>query len=433
MKKIEKVIPDYPLEGTTYYKKGYYWVSPHNTELVDTSNDPSFVAIHDVTLRDGEQTPGVTFLEDERVAIAEALNELGVTRIEAGMPAVSDVVFNSIKRMAKKGFKSKIYGFARALEKDVNLVLQTGAEGIIIEHCVNPYKCKYGYDLTPEKLVSRLVDSIRYAKKNGLRTVFMGWDWFRTPIEFTYWLIESILNETELDGLTIVDTVGSTIPDAVEEMFRRFHNWFPSLELEFHGHNDFNLGIACALSAIKGGARVIHTSVNALGERAGNIATEEVVLTLEILKQIDTGVQLSKIDRVSKLVSQISKIPIHPNKPILGKLNYMIESGIATHLSLKMGDKEPRPSNGTILPALIGRQEGEQPVLGKNSGISSIMLFANKYGLSCSKEEAEQILEMVKKEAFITKALVSEQTFLYFAEKVLGSKASGNGNTVNGA
>jgi isopropylmalate/homocitrate/citramalate synthase len=417
--KLTGEIPDYKVEGEPCYKKGYFWVSPHNYELVDTSNDPDFVGIHDVTLRDGEQLPGVTFLEDERVAIAEVLNEMGVTRIEAGMPAVSDIAYNALKRIAHNQHDSMIYGFARAMEKDVQLVLDSGAEGIIIEHCVNPYKCKYGYGLTPEKLVDRLVKSIRMAKKNGLRTVFMGWDWFRTPIEFTHWLIEAIVNETEFDGLTIVDTVGSTLPDAVEAMFTKFHTWYPQLELEFHGHNDFNLGNACALAAIKGGARVVHTAMNGLGERSGNIATEEVVMNLEVLKNIKTGVKLNKIDRASRLISEISKTPIPPQKPILGIRNYTIESGIATDLTRKLGERELRPSNGTILPALIGREGGELFVYGKNSGVASVVLFLEQRGLTATREEMEEILALIKREALVSKALVPEETVLYFANQVL--------------
>lgn len=422
VKMIQGEIPDYPIQGESFYKKGCFWVSEHNKKLVDCSSDPEFVGIHDVTLRDGEQTPGVTFLEDERVEIAKALNELGVTRIEAGMPAVSDIVFNSLKRISHSGLKAKVYGFARATEKDVQLVLESGADGIVIEHCVNPLKCKYGYGLTPEKFVDRMVKSIRLAKKNGLRTVFMGWDWFRTPIEFTHWLIEAILNETEFDGLTIVDTVGSTLPEAVEEMFRRFHEWYPQLELEFHGHNDFNLGNACALAAIRGGAGVVHSAMNGLGERTGNVATEEITACLEVLKGIDTGVDLTKVDRVSRMVAEISKVPIHAKKPILGAMNYTIESGVATNLSLKLGDREPHPSNGTILPGLIGREGGEITAYGKNSGASSIGLFLKRHGMEAEKEEIDQILNLVKTEGIITKAMVPEETVMYFVKKVLGQR-----------
>lgn len=424
---IQGQIPDYPVQGMDFYKEGQYWVSMHNKELVDSTGDPAFVGIHDVTLRDGEQSPGVTFLEEERVEIARVLDEVGVTRIEAGMPAVSDVVSRSLYRIAHAGLKAKVYGFARATEKDVRLVLDSGADGVVVEHCVNPLKCKYGYDLTPEKLVNRLVTSIRMAKQHGLRTTFMGWDWFRTPIEFTHWLIESILNETELDGLTIVDTVGSTLPEAVEEMFRRFHTWYPQLELEFHGHNDFNLGNACALAAVRGGARVVHGAMNGLGERTGNVATEEIAMCLQILKSIDTGIDFQKIDRASRMIAEVSKVPIHPKKPVLGVMNYTIESGVATHLSLKLGDREPHPSNGTILPGVIGRPGGEITAYGKNSGASSINLFLQRNGLSADRAAVDRILELVKREAFITKAMVPEETVMYFVKKVLREQEAANG------
>ena len=418
---ISNEIPDYPLQGTPWYKEGYYLVSPHNTLLVDSSNDPSFVAIHDVTLRDGEQTPGITFTEDERVYIGELLSDLNVSRIEAGMPIVSDVQFNAMKRLAQKNLKSEIYGFARAVKKDVELVSATGASGIIIEHCVNPHTCKYGYNLKPEELVKRMVSSIKRAHELDLKTVFMGWDWFRAPVDFTLWLVDAILQETDLDGLAIVDTVGCTLPDAVEGLFKIFHEQFPQLPLEFHGHNDFNLGIACAVSAIKGGASVIHTSMNALGERTGNTATEEVVACLEILKHINTGVDMSQIDRASRVVSEISKIPIHSSKPLLGERNYIVESGVATHLMLSLGDNATDPSYGAFSSKIIGRDPKELIRLGKNSGKSSIELILKKHNITYNDEIVNKVLELVKREGIITKAIVSEESFLELVKRVISS------------
>ena len=162
--------------------------------------------------------------------------------------------------------------------------------------------------------------------------------------------------------------------------------------------------------------------MNGLGERTGNVATEEIGLCLEVLKGIHTGLDLTKIDRASKMIAEVSKVPIHPKKPILGVMNYTVESGVATHLSLKLGDKEPHPSNGTILPELIGREGGEITAYGKNSGTSSINLFLQRHGLSASREEVDQILKMVKQEAFVTKSMVPEETVMFFTKKVLGKQ-----------
>lgn len=423
IKKITGQIPDYPLEGTDWYKKGYYFVSPHNIGLTDLGNAPDFVAIHDVTLRDGEQTPGVTFTEDERVYIGELLNDLGVSRIEAGMPIVSDAQFNAMKRMSKLGFRSELYGFARAVPKDVELVSQAGADGIVIEHCVCPRKCRYGYHLTPEALVERIAGAAKRAHELGLKTVFMGWDWFRAPLEFTLWLIDAVLQETSLDGLTIVDTVGSTLPDAVEAMFRIFHEKFPDLTLEFHGHNDFGVGVACALSAVKGGASVVHTAMNALGERTGNTATEEVVGCLEILRRIPTGVNMSLIDKTAQVISEISKVPIPAGKPFLGERNYIVESGVATHLELSMGEHATDPMSGTITPLVIGRQPGERIRLGKNSGRASVELILQKHGLEYDDALVSVLLQDVKKQAMLTKAIVSEEAFLDMARSRIGNRS----------
>ena len=152
------------------------------------------------------------------------------------------------------------------------------------------------------------------------------------------------------------------------------------------------------------------------------MATEEIGLCLEVLKGIHTGLDLTKIDRASRMIAEVSKVPIHPKKPVLGVMNYTIESGVATHLSLKLGDREPHPSNGTILPELIGREGGEITAYGKNSGASSINLFLKRHGLSADKEQVDQVLKMVKQEAFITKAMVPDETVMYFVKKVLAQQ-----------
>lgn len=418
---MEKM-PEYQLEGMPYYKKDHYWVTPTNFSEESKKGLPESLIIHDVTLRDGEQTPGVTFLEDERVRIAEALSDLGVTRIEAGMPAVSEVAANALRRIVKANLKSQIFGFARAVDKDINLCIDAGVEGVIIEHTVNPYLCKYAYHLTPKATADRLIKSIKQAKKAGLYTVFMGWDWFRTPIEFTKWLVGELVAATDLDGVTIVDTYGCTVPAAAESMLRNFTTWYPKLNFEFHGHNDFSLGNACSLAAMRGGAKVIHTAMNGLGERQGNVATEELAMMLEMLQGIKTGVDLSKIYRTSQVISAISKMEIYPNKPILGRRSYQIESGITTHYMPMMEEQQIIPSYAPFTPVVTGRPGNIEFVLGKNSGKASIEIYLRKNNLTATDEEIDEMVTAVKAEGLVTKSLVSEEQFLEIVKKVKANK-----------
>lgn len=413
--------PHYPLEGTPYYKKGHHWVPQLNYDPAVISGMPKKVMIHDVTLRDGEQTPGVTFTEDERVRIGECLIDIGVGRIEAGMPAVSAVQNNALKRICKlPNKKSQIYGFARALEKDIQLVIDAGCSGIVIEHTVNPYLCDIAYKLTPQMVVDRLVKGIKTAKKYGLKTTFMGWDWLRAPMDWTKWLMTEILSQTELDGLTMVDTYGSVVPEGIEYLFKNVKEWFPSLSLEFHGHNDFNLGNACSLAALRGGADCIHTAMNGLGERVGNVATEEVVMTCEILQGMDTGIELDKLYDNAQVISTISKLPIYSNKCILGDRAFQVESGITTHYVGMIEDFGITPPAAPFVPSVIGRPGDIEYVLGKNSGKGSIEIYLKKNSLTATDEQLEALVNAVKAEGLVTKALVPEAQFLKIYKKICG-------------
>ena len=413
-------VPDYAM-NEPFYKADVKWTTRHNFELEKKHIDK--VIIHDVTLRDGDQTPGSVFLEDERVRIGDALAEMKVPRIEAGMPSVSAVVENAMRRMAAKNYSdSKIYGFARAVTSDIDLCKDVGCQGIIIEYCVNPVIIKYAYKKSPKEVAENLINGINHAKSLGFEDVaFMGWDWFRTPIEFTKSLIEEVYEKTMLDGLVIVDTYGSATPDAVEEMFHRFKTWFPRLRLEFHGHIDNGCGVANCLAALWGGAEVIHTSINGMGERCGNNPTEEVAVLMEVHKGIHTGMDLSKIAPACNVVSTISQIPIPANKPVMGSRQAQIESGVSMDIEYKMAHNDDyRVTNiyNTVSPSVVGRRDKVHPVLGKSCGKNSIRLILDQYGIEASNEEISKVLDMVKAEAYVTKSMVSEDMMLKFLEDV---------------
>ncbi len=412
-------IPDYYF-GEPFYKQGKFWTSMHNFDLEDKSKRPESIQIHDVTLRDGEQTPGVTFKSDERYRIACALNELGVARIEAGMPIVSEEVRGAISKMVKANMNSKVYSFTRAHPDDIKLSLDLGVDGIIIEHTINPVTNKYAYGLSAEAIVERLINSVNFAVDNKCPdVVFMGWDWFRAPLDWSTYLIDNLVENTKLNGVVIVDTFSSTTPDAVAAMFSYFTGRYPQLRFEFHGHNDIGMANANALAATYNGAKVVHTAMNGLGERCGNAATEETAVVFQIHKGIDAGIRLDKIDGTCKLVENISKVPVYPNKQIVGTRPYALESGVGTDVRLKLKNTSISPV-GAIVPSVIGRTDVEDVefLLGKNSGKASIILFLEKHGIEATKDEIKEILAKVKEEGLVTKALVSDAQFLNIVREV---------------
>ena len=284
----------FPLEGTPWFDPERWWVSPQNFSDEFKARMPERVDIHDVTLRDGEQTPGVVFRRDERVAIARALSELGVARIEVGMPAVSPEVAAGCAAVAELGLESELVGFARALAGDVEACAAAGLPTVIVEHTVNPYLCKYVYDVDRAELLKRLEDSFAAAREHKLRPIFMGWDFFRCTLDYCLDLYAEVVERCNPDSIVLVDTFGVATPPAVRVAFETFSERFGDLPLEFHNHDDFGQAVGAVASAVFGGATVVHSSMNGIGERTGNAPTEQVVATLEMLLGVDTGVRLER-------------------------------------------------------------------------------------------------------------------------------------------
>jgi isopropylmalate/homocitrate/citramalate synthase len=413
-----KELPYYPLTGKPYFDNEKKWVSPMNFLPESMEGFPQSVYLYDVTLRDGEQTPGVTFREDERVRIACALAELGVKRIEAAMPITSQGAVNALKRLVKMDLPAQIVSFTRAHKDDINLTIDCGCKYILIEHSVNPYFCEYAYKLDQDALAERIVKNIKMAKDAGLHVTFMGWDFTRTPLELSKQVYEKVFSQVRPDALALVDTYACATPFAVEFIFKKFKEWFPYMPLEFHVHNDFNLGVASSMAAVKAGAVGIHTAMNGIGERTGNVATEEIACAFEILMGIKTGVKLEKIYEVARLVSEISKVPIHPAKPIIGGRLFDIESGVISHYTSLMQAKGIKPVPVPFMPSLVGR-EPMKYVIGKGSGRVSIEYFLEKNGMKATTEQIDEILEKIKEEAYLTKSLLSEQQFIGIAQQVL--------------
>ena len=204
-------------------------------------------------------------------------------------------------------------------------------------------------------------------------------------------------------------------------MFRRFKEWFPKLRLEFHGHNDNGCGVANCLAAMWGGAEVVHTALNGMGERCGNVATEEFTVLCEIHKGIKTGLDLTKIAPACEVTSKISQIPIPPGKPVMGTRPICIESGVSLDIEYKMANNKDYTVTNiytSFSPDVVGRIEKVHPVLGKNAGKSSIKLVLDQYGITATDEQITEIMNMVKEESYVTKGLVSDSMLLKFTNDV---------------
>ena len=408
-----------------YYRENEWWVSPYNfaDEVRAKFDLPVRVSIHDATLRDGEQTPGVVMSVAEKVAIAQKLAEVGIERIEAGMPAVSDQDFTAIKEISRLGLRSRIYTFARAINADIDKAIECGCHGVIIEVPIGYPKLKYQFKWTWEDVLRKSVPVIQYAKSRGLYTVFFPYDTTRAREEDLKNLLTRIVQDAPPDSIGVVDTMGCALPEAIKHMVRLVKSW-TSLPVEVHTHNDFGMAVATELAGVEAGAEVVHSCSNGLGERTGNAALEELAVALHVLYGYDTQYDLAKLPELGELVSRISNFPIAVNKPILGARNFTRESGIGVDLVIK----EPLAMFGTH-PALTGRR-GEV-VLGKKSGKASITYNLEEMGIPDPGDEAvSEILRRVKMLGIEKRGLLNHEEFREIVESVLGAAATRPGKVL---
>ena len=399
-----------------HYRENQWWVSPYNfaPEVRARFELPPRVSIHDATLRDGEQTPGVVFSVADKIAIAEKLDEVGVDRIEAGMPAVSDQDFEAIKRISGLGLKSKIYTFARAINADIDKAVECGCHGVIIEVPIGYPKLRYQFKWTWEDVLKKSVGVINHAKSSGLHVVYFPYDTTRAREEDLRNLLSRIILDAPPDAVGVVDTMGCALPGAIKHMVRLVKS-LTKLPVEVHTHNDFGMAVATELAGVEAGAECVHSCANGLGERTGNAALEELIVALHVLYGYRTHYDLSKLPELGELVSRLSRFDIAANKPILGERNFTRESGIGVDLVVK----EPLAMFGTH-PALTGRR-GEV-VLGKKSGKASIAYHLEQLGITGIDDEmVAEMLRSVKEKGINKRGLLTPEEFRDIVDRVLGA------------
>ena len=402
-----------------FHRDDQWWVSPFNVEREVRRSFalPPRVQIHDATLRDGEQTPGVVFTVADKIAIAEALSAVGVDRIEAGMPAVSDDDVAAIKQIVKLGLTSRIYTFVRAMTADIDTSLECGAHGVILEVPIGYPKLLWQFQWTWEDVLKKSVEVVRYAKAHGLDVVYFPYDTTRAREEDLVNLLTRLVQDAPPDSVGIVDTMGCVLPDAMKYLVRLVKRVTHGLPVEVHTHNDFGMAVATELAGVEAGAEVVHSCANGLGERTGNAALEELVVALHVLYGYETPYRLDRLPDLGALVSRLSNLPIAVNKPVLGARNFTRESGIGVDLVVN----KPLAMFGTH-PALTGRSG--DIVLGKKSGKTSIAYALGQLGMSGVGDEAVgDMLRLVKERSIAKRALVTLEEFREIAERVLAGAA----------
>lgn len=391
-----------------------WWTSELNflPEIRQSFSLPRKIVIHDATLRDGEQTPGVVFRKEEKLALARALDSIGVDRIEAGMPAVSEEDMEAVKEIVKLRLNSQILVFSRALQSDIDKAVECGVWGIVLEVPSGKPRLDYQFNWTGEEVIKRSVDAINYAKNKGLYVSYFPYDTTRAEIAFLRTLLKEVTRQSRPDSVAIVDTTGCALPEAIKFLVRETKE-ITQLPVEIHTHNDLGLSVANSLAAVEAGAEVIHVCVNGLGERCGNTPLEEIVVCLQTLLGINMDrIQFKELYELSQLVQRLSGLKSAENKPLVGNLTFRRESG----LGIDVYQKEPRVAFA-IHPAFVGRKF--EMALGKKSGRPSIKTKLEEFGIETTEEKIAELLAKVKQKGIEKKGLLSDDEFKVILKETL--------------
>jgi isopropylmalate/homocitrate/citramalate synthase len=393
-----------------------WFTSPWNflPEVTEGFDLPATVQVHDVTLRDGEQQAGVVFTAEEKLRIAEALAEAGVHRIEAGLPAVSPADEEAVRLMVKAGLPSEIYAFSRCMVDDVKRAADCGVTGVVMEIPSSHHLVEKAYRWPVERAIDASVEATALAHELGLKVSFFPIDATRAGLVEYLDLLEKVASDGHVDAVGLVDTFGVLSPHGVQLFVRRTRERL-GVPLETHFHMDFGLGVANTLIAIAEGVEVIQTTVTGIGERAGNTPMEETVLALLTMYGLDTGIRTERFTELSKLVMGIAGVSQPSNRPVVGERLYNVESGIITTWVRNVGDE--LTESFPYRPELVGQAEPVL-VLGKGSGIDSVVAALERLGLTATDEQVLAILDEVKARSLETKGLVDDEAFTEIVRRI---------------
>ncbi len=345
------------------------------------------IYIFDTTLRDGEQTPGVALTVDEKMQIAQKLNNLGVDKIEVGFPASSKGEIESAKRINSLSLDSTLVGLARSLERDIDAVIESDLDYVHTFIGTSPLHRDYKLKMSKQAILETAVNAVEYAKDHGLTVEFSAEDATRTERDFLFEVFNSVV-DAGADFLDVPDTVGVLTPVFTRELITDIRNNF-SAPISVHFHNDFGLATANSLTAIECGANQAHVTVNGLGERTGNCSLEELVITLKVAYGIDLGLDTTRLYSLSHLVGRFTGVKMPVNKPIVGDNAFAHESGIHVHGILNNANTyEP------MSPELVGHSR--RIVLGKHTGANALKSKLKEYHIDLNDDQFCKVFEEIK-------------------------------------
>lgn len=355
--------------------------------MINTTN----IIIDDTTLRDGEQTAGVVFSLREKLAIARLLDDIGVQEIECGIPAMGEEERAGIRALVELGLSARLLTWNRALIPEIQASISCGIKAVDISLSVSDQMIAKKLKKDREAVKEQLKTALGFAKQHDLYVSVGGEDASRADIGFLVELLQ-ITRELGGDRFRFCDTLGIMDPFALYDKVAWLRAAVPQVEIEVHTHNDLGMATANAIAGIRAGARFVNTTVNGLGERAGNAALEEVVMGLKHACGIETGVDTHRFRELSLMVARASRRELPSWKPVVGERVFAHESGLHADGVLK----DPHNYEG-FDPAEVGLSR--QIVVGKHSGASGMIERYRELGIVLSRDDAGLLLPVVRREA----------------------------------
>jgi 2-isopropylmalate synthase len=347
------------------------------------------VTFFDTTLRDGEQTPGVSFTTEHKLIIANALDKLGVDVVEAGFPISSAGELESVKKIAHSGLHTTVCGLARVLTPDIDACLDSDVNLIHVFASTSDVQLKYSMKKTREEVYDMSIDAIDYVKDHGVQCLFSAMDATRTDLQFLLHICKGV-ESARVDIINIPDTVGIMAPFKMYDLIKGIKDVI-HIPIDVHCHNDFGLAVANSISAVVAGANQVQVTVNGIGERAGNADLAQTVMALHSIYNTKSNIHTQYLLETSRVVERYTKINLQPNTPIVGENAFSHESGIHSKGVIEHTDTfEP----GIMTPQMVGQHR--RLIAGKHAGKHALQEMLKDAGFNPSQEQLTEITKRVK-------------------------------------
>nr|WP_319538927.1 2-isopropylmalate synthase [uncultured Methanospirillum sp.] len=383
----------------------------------DKNSTVKKISVFDTTLRDGEQTPGVSFTTADKIEIARQLSDIGVSVIEAGFPASSQDEYATVKAIVAEGLDSTICGLARSVKGDVDRCIDAGVDMVHVFIPTSEVQRTHTIRKTHQEVVSITGEIVRYARDHADQVLFSAMDATRTDLPELMEVFKTAV-DAGATAINVPDTVGVATPTSMKALISALRKEI-SCTIDVHCHNDFGMATANTISAVEAGADQVQVTVNGIGERAGNADLACTTMIIESIFGYTTGIKTERLVETSRMISRFSGLMVPPNWPVTGDYAFSHESGIHAQGVLEHASTfEP----GIMTPEMVGHRRRLK--LGKHVGRHAVREMLNQVHITPDEEQIDTIIARVKQIASKGKK-ITESDLYEIAETVVGTGTSG--------